>query len=158
MVTAIVIGILVMGLVGALLEASMDIDTAMLIGLVAGVIAAFVVPYWIGRQVSYIPDTEIQPMVSIITNSNEEEIYLKAISGSELIYWIDEDGLPREQTILVGNVNDIKIEPISPYLETTTYLFKEEWYKYFMFSSHHDEYVFHVPVTGVEANIFDLLK
>jgi len=159
MVTWIVVGVLVMAVVGGLLTIfSNDSEIPMYIGFIMGIVVGLFVTLGISSCVSYVPVLKTQPIISIYMNQSEDEIYLKAISGSQLIYWIDEDGLPREHTVSVSRVEEVKIESVSPYLEITSYLFKKEWYKYFAFSTKGDEYVFHVPATGLEADINDLLK
>jgi hypothetical protein len=69
-----------------------------------------------------------------------------------------ENGVPREQTVSAGNVQKVVIENVSPYVETTKFLFKEQWYKLFVFSPKSDVTVFHVPQTGIEADINSFLK
>ncbi|TRZ51052.1 hypothetical protein D4S03_05730 [bacterium] len=126
--------------------------------LVVGCVIGILMAIGIGDKVPYVQTTTPQPMVSIYTNQSGSEIYLKAITGSQLLYRVMDNGVPRERTISAGNVKSVVMEDVSPYVETTKFLFKEKWDKYFAFSSKNDVVVFHVPQKGIEADINSFLK
>lgn len=160
MVTAILTFIVVM-LIWCFIWAVMGIDLndgAMLFMIITAIILAVVVPFGIGEKIPYTSNTITQPIVSIYENQVGDQVYLKTIPGSKLVYWLMEDGVPREQTISAGYVEQVVIEDGKPYIETTKFSFAKKWYKLFAFSDKNDIVVFHVPQTGVETDIISFIK
>jgi hypothetical protein len=156
-IVAVVFALLLIGVLSSFQTPTMEflLVPALFLGCIIGVLIAFM----IGSRVQYRPTTTTEPIVSIYTNSGGSEIYLRAISGSNLLYRVmDDGGVPREQTIAADNVQKVVIENVSPYIETTKFLFKETWYMWFAFSTKSEITVFHLPQEGIEMDINSFLK
>lgn len=158
-VAAIVFTLLAL-LVGNLVSLDGELGSfLMAVSCLVALLIGAAVAFWIGGKVQYVQTTPtIQPLVSIYTNQSGNEIYLKAVSGSALIYRIMENDVPREKTIGTNSVTKVVTEDVKPYMETSKYLFKQNWYEWFVFSPKNDIVIFHVPQAGIETDINALLK
>lgn len=134
-------------------------DTSVFVGCILGLILAFAVPYYMGTKSSfYTAEISTQPVVSIYADKEGDQVYLKTLSGSKLVYWIMEDGVPREQIAFAKSIKQVVFEDSNPYVETTNFSFAKKWYKLFMFDDKSDVYVFYVPESGIESDIGSFLK
>ena len=131
------------------------------VGLFGGIIIGILLAFGIGSHLPTIPTTEKQPIVSIYTDQNQNEIYLKVMNdgGTYLLYNVMDNGVLRDRTLSIGsNKISVVYDNIDPYLVTTTFAFKESGYSWFGFLNKKKSFAFHVPETGVEADINSFLK
>jgi len=116
-------------------------------------IVAFWVPTAIGNKLPYVETVTSRPIVSVYTDQSGNEIYLKAISGSKLVYRVMENDVPREKTISFSSIKEVVFDDDKPHLDMVKVSFKEWLYWLFAFPLKDGYSVFYVPKTGVVMDI-----